>query len=149
MLLLMASSSLPFIAVLFVSTFSFSFSHAFLNSLTISFFLSYPLHYFIFSRFLYPLPLSLNPSTTLSAKGEGSSCPKGKEVATYDPPITAVGGKAPHSESNHSEEEEGGRAPSNECPLLIDLWYDTHIHFSMVSGDYSPPPPGHVWLSLG
>ena len=149
MLFFMASSSLPFIAILFVSTFSFSFSHAFLNSLTISFFLSYPFHHFIFSKFLYPLPLSLNPSTTLPVKGEGSSCPKGKEVATYDPPVKVVGEEAPHSELNHSKEEEGGRAPSSECPLLIDPWYNTHIHFSVVSGDYSPPQPGHVWLSLG
>ena len=68
-------------------------------------------------------------------KGESSSCRKGKVVATDDPPVETMGGKAHHSESDYFEEEEGGRNPGNECPPLIDPWYDTHIHFLVVSGD--------------
>ncbi|KAL0010851.1 hypothetical protein SO802_005959 [Lithocarpus litseifolius] len=42
----------------------------------------------------------------------------------------------------------GGRDPSSECPPFIDPWYDTHIHFSVMSGNYLSPPPSRVWLSL-
>ena len=80
------------------------------------------------------------------AKGESSSHRKGNEVATDDPLVKTVGGEAPHSESGCSDKEEGGRNPSIEGLPLIDLWYDTHIHFPIVSSDYSPPPLGHVWL---
>ena len=55
---------------------------------------------------------------------------------------------APYSESDHSEEEEGGRDSGSECPPLIDPWYDTHIHFLVVPDDYSPLPSSHVWLSI-
>ena len=82
------------------------------------------------------------------AKGDSSSHCKGKEVATDDPPAEIVGGEAPHSESNHSEEEEGGRDPGSESPPFIDPWYDTHIHFPLVLGDYLPPPSGRVWFSI-
>lgn len=83
-----------------------------------------------------------------AAKGESSSCCKGKEVATDDPLVKAEGGKALHFEFNHFEEEEGGRDPGSKCHPLIGLWYETHIHFLVVSSDYSPPSPGCVWLSL-
>ena len=83
-----------------------------------------------------------------SAKGESSSRRKGKKDATDDLPIEAVGGKAPHSESNHFEEEVRGHDTSSECPPIIDPWYDTYIHFSMVSDNYLPPLLGRVWLSL-
>ena len=73
---------------------------------------------------------------------------KGKEVAADDPPAKIVRKKAPLSESDRSEEEERGRDPNSECPPLIDLWYDSHIHFPMVPSDYLPPPPSHVWLSI-
>lgn len=82
------------------------------------------------------------------AKGESSSRRKGKEVATNDPPVETMGGEALHCKSSRSDEEEGGHDPGSECPPLINLWYDTHIHFLVVSSDYSPPPPSHVWLSL-
>ena len=83
------------------------------------------------------------------AKGEGSSRCKGKEVATDDPPTETVGGEAPYFESDHSEEdEEGGCDMGNECPPLIDPWYDTHIHFPVVPNDYSPPSSARMWLSL-
>ena len=81
-------------------------------------------------------------------KGESSSHYKGKKVATNDPPTKTVGGEAPHSKSDHFKEEEGGHDPDSECPPLIYQWYDTQIHFPVVSNDYSPPPPGRVWLSL-
>ena len=83
------------------------------------------------------------------AKGESSSRRKGKEVATDDPPVETMGVEAFHCESSRSDEEEGGHDPGSECLPLIDLWYDTHIHFPVVSSDYLPPPPDHVWLSLG
>ena len=81
-------------------------------------------------------------------KGEGSSRHKGREVATYNSLIEVMGGKTPHSKSNRSKEEEGGRDPDSKCSPLINPWYDTHIHFSMVPSDYSPPLLGCVWLSL-
>ena len=31
---------------------------------------------------------------------------------------------------------------------LIDPWYDVHSHFPKVPDDYTPPPPGRVWLAL-
>ena len=73
------------------------------------------------------------------AKSEGSSNLKGKENVVDE---------APHSELNCSKEEEATRDPDSECPSLIDQWYDTHSHFPIVPSDYSPPLPGHVWLSL-
>ena len=81
-------------------------------------------------------------------KDEGSSCCTGKEVATDDPPTKTVGKKVPLSKSYHSEDEEGVRNLNSECLPLIDLWYNTHIHFPMVTEDYLPPPPGRVWLSI-
>ena len=84
----------------------------------------------------------------LLAKGESSFCRKGKEVAVDDSPVEAVGGEAPHSKSDRFEEEEGGCDLGNECPPHIDPWYETYIHFSVVSGDYSPPSLGRVCLSL-
>ena len=78
-----------------------------------------------------------------SVKGKSSSHRKVKEVATDDPPTETVGEEAPHSESNHFEEEEGDRDPSIQFPPLIDLWYDTHTHFPIVFSDNSPPP-GYV-----
>ena len=69
------------------------------------------------------------------AKGDSSSGCKGKEVATNNLPTEAMGGKAPHSELDHSKEEEWGRDSGNKCPPFIDLWYDTHIHFPVVPND--------------
>ena len=83
-----------------------------------------------------------------SAKGEGSSRHKGKEIVADDPPSKAMGKEAPFSESKHSEKEEGSRNHNSECPPFIDPWYDTHTHIPMVPGDYFPLPRGRVWLSI-
>ena len=80
-------------------------------------------------------------------KGEGSSRCKGKEIAAEDPTIEIVGKDAPLSELECSEEE-GSCNPVSEWASLIDTWYNTHTHFPMVPGDYLPPPPSHVWLSI-
>ena len=82
------------------------------------------------------------------AKGQGSSRRKGKKIASNDLATKVIVKEAPHSESEHSDEEEGHRNPGSECAPLIDPWYDTHTHFPKVSGEYVPPPPSHVWLSL-
>ena len=81
-------------------------------------------------------------------KGESSSARKGKEIAIDDPPTKIVSEDAPLFESKLFEEEEGGCDLNSKCARLIDLWYDTHIHFLVVPGDYLPPPPGRVWLSI-
>lgn len=82
------------------------------------------------------------------AKGDSSSRRKGKEVATDDLLVKTMGGEVPHSKSDYSEEEERGHDLGSECPPLIDPWYNTHIHFPMEPGDYSPPLLGRVWLSI-
>ena len=56
---------------------------------------------------LIPPYTSPNSFSMLPMKSEGSSCPKGKENVVDEPPAEGEKGeKAPHSESNHSEEEE-------------------------------------------
>ena len=82
----------------------------------------------------------------MPAKDKGPSHHKGKEVAANDPSTKIMGKKAPISELDRFEEEEGGRNPNNECPPLIDLWYDAYIHFLVVLGDYLSPLVGCVWL---
>ena len=54
------------------------------------------------------------------AKGDGSSCRKGKEVTTDDLPTKTMDEEAPYFELDRFEEE-GGRDSGNECPPLIDL----------------------------
>ena len=81
-------------------------------------------------------------------KDEGSSRCKGKEVTTDDPPAKTVGEEIPLSKLDCFEEEEEGRDINSECPSLINPWYDTHIHFPVVSGDYLPLLSGRVWLSI-
>ena len=82
------------------------------------------------------------------AKDEGSSRYKGKEVVADDPLARNVGEETPLFESDRFEKEEGGCDPNNECHLLINPWYDAHIHFPVVPSDYSPLPSSHVWLSI-
>ena len=123
--------------------FHFSFPHTF--PIPSPSFLSHSLHCLTFLKFLYPLPFPFTLSTMSLAKGASSSRCKGKEVSTDDLPAETVGGEAPHSKSDRSEE---GHNPSNEYPPLIDPWYNAHIHFPIMSSDYSPPPLGCVWLSL-
>ena len=81
-------------------------------------------------------------------KGQSSSHCKGKEIA-FNPPTTRnVGEKAVYSESDHSDEEETQCAPNSKCAPLIDHWYDIHPYFPKILDDYTPLPPGCVWLAL-
>ena len=82
------------------------------------------------------------------AKGQGSSCRKGKENASDDPATKNVDEEAPHSELKRSNKQEGCCDPDSECAPLIDPWYDTHTHFLKVSDKYLPPSLGRVWLSI-
>ena len=82
------------------------------------------------------------------AKGQSSSCHKGKEIVSNSPTTRDVGKEVVYFESDHSDEEEASRAPDSECAPLIDPWYDIHPHFLKVPGDYTPLPLGCVWLAL-
>ena len=75
-------------------------------------------------------------------KGKGSSRCKEKEIVVNDPATKTAGEDAHLSELECSEEEEGSHDPDSECAPLIDPWYDTHMHFLTVPGDYLPPPLG-------
>lgn len=55
-----------------------------------------------------------------SAKGEGSSRRKGKEIAVDYPATKTIGVDAPLSVSECFEEEVGDRDPNSECTFLID-----------------------------
>ena len=110
-------------------------------------FLVLSLHHVFFLN-TSPLIFLIQIPVMSQAKDEGSSCCKGKEVAADDPPAKTMGKKVPLSKSDRSEEEEGVRDLNNECLPLIDPWYNTHIHFPVVTDDYLPPPPGRVWLSI-
>ena len=81
-------------------------------------------------------------------KGKGSSYRKGKEIASDDLATKNVGEDAPHSESEHSDEEEGHRDPDNVCAPLINPWYNTYAHFLKVSGKCLPPSLGRIRLSI-
>ena len=83
-----------------------------------------------------------------TAKGEGSSRCKGKEIAVDDPATKTTGKDALFSELERFEEEERSHDPDSECAPLIDPRYDTHTHFSVVLSDYLPPLPSRVWLSI-
>ena len=83
-----------------------------------------------------------------SAKSQGSSCRKGKEVVFDDLVARDVGEEAAYSESDHSDEEEARCDPNSECAPLINPWYDTYAHFPKVPSEYTSPPLGHVWLAL-
>ena len=82
-------------------------------------------------------------------KSQDSSCRKGKE-AIFDPSTTLdVGEEAEYSKSKYSNEEEAQRDHNSECAPLIDPWYDVHLHFPKIPGNYAPPSPsGRVWLAL-
>ena len=84
----------------------------------------------------------------MPVKCQGSSRCKGKEVVSDPPAVPDVGEEVEYSESEHSVEEETQRNPDSECAPLIDPCYDVHPHFPKISGDYSLPPPGRVWLAL-
>ena len=82
------------------------------------------------------------------AKGQSSSCHKGKEIDSDPPTARNVGKEDVYSESDHSDEDEARRTLDSECAPLIDPLYDIHAHFLKVLNDYTPLPPGYVWLTL-
>nr|XP_023905015.1 uncharacterized protein LOC112016755 [Quercus suber] len=59
-----------------------------------------------------------------------------------------MGEEAMFSDSDHSGEEDAPRNPDRECAPLIDPWYNPYPLFPEVPGDYAPPLPGLVWLSM-
>ena len=79
------------------------------------------------------------------AKSPSSSRRKGKAVA-FDPPV--VSKEVDHSDSEWSIEEEAERDPDGECTPLIDPWYETSPYFPKAPGEYVPPPPGRVLITL-
>ena len=80
-----------------------------------------------------------------SVKCPSSSRRKGKAVA-FDPP--AVPEEVDRSDSERSIEEEAERDPDSECAPLIDPWYEISPYFPKVLGEYVPPPPGRVLITL-
>ena len=81
-------------------------------------------------------------------KSQGYSRHKGKAITSDPPTVPDVGEEMEHSDSEQSTGEETRRNPNSECAPLIDPWYEVHPHFSKVPGDYTPLPPGRVWLAL-
>ena len=78
-------------------------------------------------------------------KSQGSSHRKGKAVASDSP---AVPEEMERSDSERSAEEKMERDPGSECAPLIDPWYEINPHFPKIPGDYVPPPPGRVLITL-
>ena len=78
-------------------------------------------------------------------KSPSSSHRKGKAVA-FNPPV--VSEEVDRSDSKRFVEEEAERDPDGECAPLIDPWYETSPHFPKVPGEYVPPPPGRVLITL-
>ena len=79
------------------------------------------------------------------AKSPSSSRRKGKAVA-FDPPV--VSKEVDRSDSERSTEKEAERDPDGECAPLIDPWYEISPHFPKVPGEYVPPSPGRVLITL-
>ena len=84
----------------------------------------------------------------MQMKSQGSSRRKGKEIASDDPATQDVAEEATRSELDHSNEEAARRDPDSECAPFIDLWYDTHAHFSKILGEYMSSLPSRVWLAF-
>ena len=83
------------------------------------------------------------------AKSKGSSCHWGKEsIVEKSPPDKEGDEKVSFAELDHSQGEERVRDLDSECPPLLNLWYNTHSHFSVVADSYTYPPPDWVWLFL-
>ena len=78
-------------------------------------------------------------------KSPSSSRRKGKAVA-FDPP--AVPEEVDRFDSEQSTEEEVERDPNSECAPLSDPWYEINPHFPKVPGEYVPPPPSRVLITL-
>ena len=79
------------------------------------------------------------------AKSPSSSRRKRKAVA-FDPPV--VSEEVDRSDSERSIEEEAECDPNDECAPLIDPWYETSPYFPKAPGEYVPPPPGRVLITL-
>ena len=137
----MADPSHPFMSVLMTLVLKRD-SHRIPNTFSLSLF------HRVFSLKHYYPSTPINQYIMTLVKSRGSSHRKGKEVVSDDPTTRDVGKEVAHSESNCSNEEEARHDPDSECAPLIDLWYDTHAHFSKVPGEYMLPPLGHVWLAL-
>ena len=52
------------------------------------------------------------------------------------------------SDSERFAEEETERDPDSECAPLLDPWYEVNPHFPKIPGDYVPPPPSRVLITL-
>ena len=78
-------------------------------------------------------------------KSQGSSHRKGKAVASDSP---AVPEEMERSDTERSTEEEMECDLDSECAPLIDPWYEINPHFPKIPGDYVPPPPGRVLITL-
>ena len=78
-------------------------------------------------------------------KSQGSSHRKGKAVASDS---SAVPEEMERSDTERSTEEEMERDPDSECAPLIDPWYEINPHFPKIPGDYVPPPPVRVLITL-
>ena len=81
-------------------------------------------------------------------KSQGSSCRKGKAIASDSPAVPDVGEEMERSDSERSAEEEMQCDPDSECAPLIDLWHEVNPHFPKIPGDYVPSPPGRVLIAL-
>jgi len=81
-------------------------------------------------------------------KSQSSSHHKRKEVISDPPAARGVDEEMVYTESDHSDEEEMKRDLDSKCAPLIDPWYNVHPYFPKIPGDYAPPPPSRVWLSL-
>ena len=79
------------------------------------------------------------------AKSPSSSRRKGKAVA-FDPLV--VSEEVDRSDSERSTEEEAEHNPDDECAPLIDPWYEISLLFPKDPGEYVPPPPGRVLITL-
>ena len=78
-------------------------------------------------------------------KSQSSSRRKGKAVASNSPTVPE---EVERSDMERSAEEETERNPNSECAPLIDPWYEINPHFPKIPGEYVPPPPGHVLITL-
>ena len=78
-------------------------------------------------------------------KSPSSSRRKGKAVASDSP---AVPEEVECSDSEQFAEEETERDLDSKCAPLIDPWYEISLHFPEIPGEYVPPPPGRVLITL-
>ena len=64
----------------------------------------------------------------LPVKSQGSSCHKGKAIASDSPAVPNVDEEMDRSNSKRFVEEEAQRDPDSKCAPLIDLWYEVNPH---------------------